>query len=48
MELLKPCLIDKALSKNAMSLLANLIKSKCEIRGDAFIQSLDKNFKQAI
>ena len=40
-------LIDKAVSKNTMSLLADLMSSKCEIRGDAFIQSLDKNFNKA-
>ena len=27
-------LIDKAISKNAMNLLADLLDSKCEIRGD--------------
>ena len=40
-------LIDKAISKNTMILLADLVNSKCEIRGDSFIQSLDKKFKQA-
>ena len=40
-------LIDKAISNNAISLLADLIDSKCEIRGDAYIQSLNKNFKHA-
>lgn len=40
-------LIDKAISNNAMNLLTDLVNSKCEIRGDAFIQSLDKKFKKA-
>jgi len=40
-------LIDKAISKNALDLLSGLVNSKCEIRGDDFIQSLDKNFKRA-
>ena len=40
-------LIDKAISKKALDLLSDLINSKCEIRGDNFIQSLDKKFKQA-
>ena len=30
-----------------MDLLSNLVNSKCEIRGDSYIQSLNKNFKQA-
>ena len=40
-------LIDQAISKNAMDLLTNLMDAKCEIRGDSYIQSLDKNFKHA-
>ena len=40
-------LIDKAISKNAIDLLTNLMEAKCEIRGDTYIQSLDKNFKHA-
>ena len=40
-------LIDKAISKNTTNLLADLVNSKCEIRGDAYIQSLNNNFKHA-
>ena len=40
-------LIDKAISKKALDLLSDLTNSKCEIRGDDFIQSLDKKFKRA-
>jgi len=40
-------LIDKAISKKSMILLQELTASHCEIRGDNFIQSLDKKFKQA-
>ena len=40
-------LIDKAVSKNTMSLLTDLIDAKCEIRGDAYIKSLNESFKQA-
>ena len=40
-------LIDKAISKNSMSLLTNLVDAECEIRGDSFIQSLDNKFKKA-
>ena len=40
-------LIDKAISKNAMALLTNLVDAECEIRGDSFIQSLDNKFKKA-
>ncbi len=40
-------LIDKAISNNVMDLLNDLIDAKCEIRGDAYIQSLDKKFKLA-
>ena len=40
-------LIDKAISKNALELLADLINSKCEIRGDSYIKSLNKKFKIA-
>ena len=40
-------LIDKAISKNAINILADLINSKCEIRGDDYIQSLNKDFKHA-
>ena len=40
-------LIDKAISKNALELLADLINSKCEIRGDSYIKSLNEKFKIA-
>jgi len=40
-------LIDKAISKNSMALLTNLVNAACEIRGDSFIQSLDNKFKKA-
>ncbi|MDP7197653.1 MAG: glutamate-5-semialdehyde dehydrogenase, partial [SAR202 cluster bacterium] len=40
-------LIDKAISKNSMALLTNLVDAECEIRGDSFIQSLDNKFKKA-
>ena len=40
-------LIDKAISKNALELLADLVESKCEIRGDSYIKSLNKKFKEA-
>jgi len=40
-------LIDKAISNNVMDLLNDLIDAKCEIRGDAYIQSLDRKFKLA-
>ena len=40
-------LIDKAISKNAINILADLVNSKCEIRGDDYIQSLNKDFKHA-
>ena len=40
-------LIDKAISKNARDLLTELTDAKCEIRGDTYIQSLDKKFKKA-
>ena len=40
-------LIDKAISKNAMALLTNLVDAECEIRGDSFIQSLNNKFKKA-
>ena len=40
-------LIDKAISKNSMALLTNLVEAECEIRGDSFIQSLDNKFKKA-
>ena len=39
-------LIDKVLSKNTMDILADLVEAKCEIRGDTYIQSLDKNFQK--
>ena len=41
-------LIDKAISKNSMALLTNLVEAECEIRGDSFIQSLDNKFKKAL
>jgi len=40
-------LIDKAASEKTMGILKKLVEEKCEIRGDAFIQSLDNNFKMA-
>ena len=40
-------LIDKAISKDSMALLTNLVDAECEIRGDSFIQSLDSKFKKA-
>jgi len=40
-------LIDKAISKNSMALLTNLVDAECEIRGDSFIQSLNSKFKKA-
>ena len=40
-------LIDKAMSNNVMDLLNDLIDAKCEIRGDVYIQSLNKNIKHA-
>ena len=40
-------LIDKAISNKTMDILRNLIDSNCEIRGDNFIESLDKKFKKA-
>ena len=40
-------LIDKKISENAIDLLNNLIDASCEIRGDSYIQSLNKNFKEA-
>ena len=40
-------LIDKAISKNSMALLTNLVEAECEIRGDSFIQSLDSKFNKA-
>ena len=40
-------LIDKAISKNSLALLNNLVDAECEIRGDSFIQSLDNKFKKA-
>ena len=40
-------LIDKAVSENSMTILTNLVDAECEIRGDSFIQSLDKKFKKA-
>ena len=40
-------LIDENFKHNAMEILAPLKKVNCEIRGDKFIQSLDKNFKSA-
>ena len=40
-------LIDKVISKNAIDLLSGLVNANCEIRGDAYIKSLNKNFKKA-
>ena len=40
-------LIDENFKHNAMEILTPLKKVNCEIRGDKFIQSLDKNFKSA-
>jgi len=40
-------LIDDNIKDKAMQILAPLKKVNCEIRGDEFIQSLDKNFKIA-
>ena len=40
-------LIDKVVIKNAMEILTSLVDAKCEIRGDKYIRSLDKKFKQA-
>ena len=40
-------LIDKTISKNAIDLLKKLVDHGCEIRGDEFIQSLNKNFLKA-
>ncbi len=40
-------LIDDSLKEKAMEILSPLKKVNCEIRGDEFIQSLDKDFKKA-
>jgi len=40
-------LIDKKLSENVPDLLQNLIDAECEIRGDAYVKSLNANFKKA-
>ena len=40
-------LIDENFKHNAMEILTPLKKVNCEIRGDKFIQSLDKDFKSA-
>ena len=40
-------LIDKSLSNKSMEILKGLVDANCEIRGDAFIQSLNNNFKKA-
>jgi len=40
-------LIDKSLSNKSMGILKGLVDANCEIRGDAFIQSLNNNFKKA-
>ncbi len=39
-------LIDNSFKDNAMKILAPLKKASCEIRGDEYIQSLDKDFKK--
>jgi len=40
-------LIDKTLSEKTPSLLQNLIEAECEIRGDAYVKSLNAIFKKA-
>ncbi len=40
-------LIDESLKDKAMQILTPLKEVNCEIRGDSFIQSLDKDFKRA-
>ena len=40
-------LIDKKISNNAIQILSELKNANCEIRGDTFIKSLDKEFKLA-
>ena len=40
-------LIDESLKNKAMDILMPLKKVNCEIRGDEFIRSLDKDFKKA-
>ena len=40
-------LIDKFHSNNAMKILQKLSNANCEIKGDPFIQSLNKNFLKA-
>ena len=41
-------LIDNAIKDNALELITPLHKAGCIIRGDDFIQSLDRNFKMAV
>ena len=40
-------LIDKSIIKDSMEILQELLDNNCEIRGDSFIQTLNKNIKQA-
>ena len=40
-------LIDKTLLTKAKDILFDLVRANCEIRGDTFIKSLDKEFKLA-
>ena len=40
-------LIDKKIANNAIQILSELKNANCEIRGDTFIKSLDKEFKLA-
>ena len=40
-------LIDEALSEKTMDILQGLIDANCEIRGDNYVKSLNKNFKEA-
>tara|TARA_B100000029_G_scaffold515350_1_gene621924 strand:- start:1708 stop:2961 length:1254 start_codon:yes stop_codon:yes gene_type:complete len=40
-------LIDKSIIKDSMEILQELLDNNCEIRGDSFIQTLNKNIKRA-
>jgi len=40
-------LIDKEISEKALEILTDLVNSKCEIRGDSYIKSLNEKFKIA-
>ncbi|PPR45226.1 MAG: Gamma-glutamyl phosphate reductase [Alphaproteobacteria bacterium MarineAlpha5_Bin6] len=40
-------LIDSKISNQTMPIIEKLVNSKCEIRGDDFVLSLNNNFKQA-